>query len=411
MKRKSRRVVGLVLLIGACGIPSLFYLKNRGRKEDKPGPATAQVARRTFASTVLATGAIKPQVGAEVRVGARVSGRVERLLANIGDVVKKGQVIAELEQKDLEAILAQRKAELKTAEAKQSAVETLSPREIEKAAADVAQWEATVTLTKADLGREDHLFKKGFSSQQDRDRAQERLLVAEAQQVAARKALELAQTRYGEDLKQAKSEVERAQAARDTAEVELSYATITAPISGVIGSVSTQEGETVAAGLNAPTFVTIVDLNRLQADTFVDEVDIGRIAPGQKAVFTVDAFPSREFSGRVRAVYPRAVIQENVVNYDVVVQITDTYDGLLRPEMTASVTIFQAARDNVLAIPAKAVKREHGKNVVYVLSDGRAEPCEIKVGWKDAQWLEVVSGLAEGQTILLETQTPKPTQP
>jgi multidrug efflux pump subunit AcrA (membrane-fusion protein) len=411
VKRRNTKIVGLLLPVGAVVAVGLFYLNRPDRKNDNPGQLTAQVVRRSFASSVLATGAIKPQVGAEVRVGARLSGRVERLLANIGDVVKKGQVIAELERKDLEAILAQRKAELKTAEAKLSAVETLSPREIEKAAADVAQWEATVTLTKTELGREDHLFKKGFSPQQDRDRAQERLLVAEAQRVAVGKALELAKTRYAEDLKQAKSEVERVKAALATAQVELSYATITAPISGVIGSVSTQEGETVAAGLSAPTFVTIVDLNRLQVDTFVDEVDIGKIAVGQKVVFTVDSFPSREFAGKAVAIYPKAIIQENVVNYDVIVEITDKYEGLLRPEMTASVTISLEARDNVLAVPAKALRRERGKNVVHIPSNGQVEPREIKVGWRDGQWIEVVSGLEEGQTVLLETQTSKPAQP
>jgi putative ABC transport system ATP-binding protein len=171
-------------------------------------------------------------------------------------------------------------------------------------------------------------------------------------------------------LRQATTDVERTKAALASARVALSYATITAPIAGVVGLASTQEGETVAAGLNAPTFVTIVDLNRLQVDTFVDEVDIGKVKVGQKASFTVDSFPSREFAGQVTAIYPRAVIQENVVNYDVVVEITDKYDGLLRPEMTASVTIQLDARDNVLTVPVKAVKRDHGRNVVFVITGG-----------------------------------------
>ena len=148
------------------------------------------------------------------------------------------------------------------------------------------------------------------------------------------------------------------------------------------------------------------DLGRLQVDTFVDEVDIGKVKVGQKATFTVDSFPSREFAGKVVAIYPKAVIQENVVNYDVVVEITDPYDGLLRPEMTASVTIQLDARENVLAVPVKAVKRERGKSVVYVRSSsGNAQPREVKVGWKDSQWVEIVSGLDEGQTVFLEAPT------
>ena len=371
------------------------------------GTATAKVVRRDLASSVLATGAVKPQVGAEVRVGARISGKVEHLYANIGDVVKKGQVLAELEKADLQAKVNQRSAELEMAEAKLAAVKSLRPREIEKAEADVAQWQATVELNGKDLARQDELLKQDFTSQQARDRAKEQLAVSEARLASVRKALELAKTGYAEDLRQAAADVDRAKAALANDKVQLSYATITAPIDGVIGSVSTQEGETVAAGLNAPTFVTIIDLDRLQVDTFVDEVDIGKIKPGQTATFTVDSFPSREFAGKVVAIYPKALIQENVVNYDVVVEITDPYDGLLRPDMTASVTIFLEARENVLALPVKAVKRERGKSIVYVMSGGTPQPREVKVGWKDTQWVEIVSGLDEGQTVLLESPPPE----
>jgi macrolide-specific efflux system membrane fusion protein len=214
-----------------------------------------------------------------------------------------------------------------------------------------------------------------------------------------------------DDIRTAEATVAAKRAALAGAQARLSYATILAPISGVVASVSTQEGETVAAGLNAPTFLTIIDLARLQVDTFVDEVDIGKIKVGQTATFTVDSFPSREFTGRVVAIYPKAVIQENVVTYDVVVEITGEYDGLLRPEMTASVTIHLDARQGVLAVPAKAVRRERGKSVVYLLNNGRPQQREIKVGWRDSQWIEIVSGLEEGQTVLLEPPaTAKPSE-
>ena len=401
MKRKSRTILVVVFLLAVAGAASWWYWPrgNAGNND----PATAKVVRRDLASTVLATGAVKPQVGAEVRVGARISGKVERLHANIGDQVKREQVLAELEKADLEAKVNQRSAELQMAEAKLAAVKSLRPREIEKAQADVDQWLATVELNHRELGRQEELLKQDFTSQQARDRAKEQLAVSEARLASVRKALELAKTGYEEDLKQALADVDRAKAVLANDKVQLSYATITAPIDGVIGSVSTQEGETVAAGLNSPTFVTIIDLNRLQVDTFVDEVDIGKVRPGQTATFTVDSFPSREFAGKVVAIYPKAVIQENVVNYDVVVEITDPYDGLLRPEMTASVTISLEARKNVLTIPVKAVKRERGKSVVYVPAEGRARAREIKIGWKDSQWVEILSGLDEGQTVLLES--------
>lgn len=350
---------------------------------------------------VLATGAVQPQVGAEVRVGARISGKVQRLRANIGDAVTKGQVIAELEKADLEATVTQRQAELDLDEAKLAAVQSLLPKEIEKAELEASQWQATRNYTEKVLARQKELAEKNAVSQEEYDAAQERFLVAEAQLALAHKSHELATTRYREDMRQAKAEIARAKSALENANVQLSYATITAPIDGVIASVATEEGETVAAGMQAPTFVTIIDLDRLQVDAYVDEVDIGKIQVGQHAVFTVDAFPADEFEGTVTAIYPKAIIQDNVVNYDVVVNVTTPYGDRLRPEMTANVTIFLETRKDVLAVPAKVVRRVRGKNVVYVLAGGQPEEREIKIGWKDNGWIEVAAGLQEGETVLL----------
>ncbi|MCX5642453.1 MAG: efflux RND transporter periplasmic adaptor subunit [Candidatus Omnitrophica bacterium] len=369
------------------------------------------MTKRDLSSVVLATGVVKPQIGAEVRVGARISGKVDRLYANIGDVVKKGQVIAELEKADLEARVQQGAAGLRLAEAKLSALKSLRPVQIKQAEAGVSQWQATVDLNRKDVERAKELFGKNFISRQDLDQAEAQIAVSESQLLSARKALELAIAGYEEDTKQAAAEVEGAKSALTDARVQLSYATITAPIDGVIGSVSTQQGETVAAGLNAPTFVTIINLARLQVDAFVDEVDIGKVKPGQKAVFTVDSFPSREFAGKVAAIYPEAVIQENVVNYDAVVQITDKYSGLLRPEMTASVSVFLETHRNVLTVPVGAVKRDQGKNIVYVLNNGQLQKREIKVGWKDSQGVEILSGLNEGETVSLKPPEMQPKEP
>ena len=309
LKGKRRRTLFITILLCVAAGTGTWWYWPRGN-HGNPGPAAAKVVRRDLASTVLATGAVKPQVGAEVRVGARISGKVERLYANIGGIVKKGQVLAELEKADLEAQVNQRAAECRMAEAKLAAVKSLRPKEIEKARTDVDQWQATVELNRKDLVRQEALFKQDVTPQQARDRAKEQLAVSEAHLASAEKVFDLAKTGYEEDLRQAAAEVERAKAALADATVQLSYATITAPIDGVIGLVSTQEGETVAAGLNAPTFVTIIDLSRLQVDTFVDEVDIGKVTLGQKAIFTVDSFPGREFKGKVVAIYPKAVIQE-----------------------------------------------------------------------------------------------------
>jgi multidrug efflux pump subunit AcrA (membrane-fusion protein) len=397
----TRKVlVALILIAGVVGGVAWWY-RQRSRPSAPDAPDTSRASRRDFSITVEATGEVKPQIGAEVRVGARISGKVVRLHANLRDRVEKGQVIAELEQEELQATVDERRAELQLARADLESVIQLSPRETERAEAEVARWKATVDLAQKELDRQDELLRQEFISQQTRDEAQERLLVAQAQLKASQKTLDVVSTTYAEKKKQASAEIARAEAALVNAETRLSYATITAPISGVIGSVATQEGETVAAGLNAPTFVTIVDLARLQVDAYIDEVDIGKVEVGQQAVFTVDAFPAKEFQGEVVAIYPKAIIQDNIVKYVAAVEIDTPYEGDLRPEMTAAVDIMLESRI-VLAIPTKAVKRESGRNVVYVRGEDGLETRQVKVGWKSGAWVEVVSGLAEGEEVFLE---------
>ncbi|MBC8876323.1 MAG: efflux RND transporter periplasmic adaptor subunit [Planctomycetes bacterium] len=402
MKKNRKRILLIVVLLPL--MVGLGAWWQYGLTDDSANhtPATARVVRSNLSSTVMATGAVKPQVGAEVRVGARMSGKVERLHANIGDVVRKGQVIAELEKTDLEAKVRQREAELRLAEARLSAIKALRPREIDKAAAEVTQWQASVALHQKELARQEKLLEQDFTSRQARDRAREQLAVSQARLAAAGESLGLTQEGYREDLKQARAEVDRATAVLADAKVQLSYATITATINGVIASVSTQEGETVAAGLNAPTFVTIIDLGRLQVDTFVDEVDIGKVEVGQEAMFTVDTFPDREFKGRVSAIYPKAVIQENVVNYDVVVTIAGEYKNLLRPEMTTNVTIFLKTQPDALVIPSGALRRERGRSVVYMQTPDGPKVREVTVGQRTGNRVQILDGLSEGQTVFLE---------
>ncbi len=331
---------------------------------------TVRVILRDLSSTVLATGAVKPQVGAEVRVGARISGKVERLYANIGDQVNKGQVIAELEKADLEAAVARARAEVEVAKAR------------------VADAKARMKLAGLDYQRQQNLNKDDFTSRQAVDKA-----LKEKESAAA-----------GYNL--ATKQLDATRAALQETRVRRSYATITAPISGVIASVSTQQGETVAAGLNAPTFVTIIDLNRIQVDAFVDETDIGKVKIGQKTIFTVDTYPNKEFSGRVSAIYPKAIIQDNVVNYDVVVEIDSSFKELLRPDMTASVTIYQAVRKGVLMLPRNAILRENGRKFVLVqAAKGQLRKKAVQTGASSGNTIEIVSGLTEGDTVVVENKS------
>ena len=349
MRKKYLFIIIFIVLAVLAVLAARRYL---GGKEPKgPEYTTAVVTRRDIGSTVLATGIIKPMVGAEVRVGSRVSGVVKRLRSHIGDLVEEGQVIAELDDAELQAKLNQNIAA------------------VEKAKADLE-------YAKLNLDRQLPLLKKNFASRQQVDVAENAYKVAQAQ------------------LKQAEANVEFAR-------VQLGYAKILAPISGVIASIATQEGETVAASFAAPTFVNIIDLNRLEVQTYVDETDIGKVHEGLEAGFTVDTYADTDFRGKVTAIYPKAVIQDNVVNYIVTFAITDFQGKTLRPEMTANVTIFLAARKNVLAVPTAAVVREQGESYVTILDGDRTERRKIKAGWKDNGYTEITSGVSEGEKVVI----------
>jgi macrolide-specific efflux system membrane fusion protein len=369
--------------------------------------SAVRVQRRDLVSMVAATGKVNAMVGAEVRVGSRVSGRVQHLYANIGDAVRASQILAELEKDDQQALLEQRRAEVKIAEARLSSVEALRPREIKKAEAAFADARATSELADIEFKRQEAQFHRGLVARQVLDMARKEKDVTEARVESATRELELSGQRYAEDLKSAHAQLDQAGAAVRVLEAQISYATIRAPISGIISSVATQEGETVAAGLNSPTFVTIIDLQKLQVDAFVDETDIGKIRVGQKATFTVDSYPDREFNATVQAIYPKAVIMDNVVYYDVVHRIDEPLTGQLRPEMTTNVIISLDARKGVLAVPLHAVSREQGRSVVYMLRDGQPVRQAVKTGWKDPEWIEIVEGLKEGDRVIVRNAPAK----
>jgi multidrug efflux pump subunit AcrA (membrane-fusion protein) len=395
--------VAIPVLAAALVVVGLLAWLRAGDSEEEASDASelVVVAPRTFSTTVVAIGAVKPRIGSEVRVGSRISGRVWKLRANIGDRVKQGQVIAELETAELDALIAQRRAELKLADAKLAAFATLSPEEEARARADVKRLQAEVTLTVEELARQQALLERKLVPRATADAARDRHAAAEAALESAHRTLEWLRAGHTEGRRQAEADVERARAALESAEVDRSFTVLRSPIEGVVASVATQEGETVAAGLNAPTFVTIVDLERLQVNAYVDEVDIGKVATGLRAVFTVDAFPARDFTGRVAAIYPTATIQDNVVKYIVALDIDGQYVGLLRPEMTASVRIELDER-TVLTVPVRAIRQDAGRSVVHVIKGDRPEVRPVRVGWRDGPWAEITNGLAEGERILLD---------
>jgi len=341
-----------IIIVFLFTIIGLILIRCDGKnKVNRSNWQTAEVVRRDVGSTVLATGIVKPMTGAEVRVGSRVYGIVRNLYANIGDNVKKGQLLAELDPTENQAKYNQVKAALDDSR-------------------------ANVEYAEVDLGRKQELLAKNLISQDQIDLAEKTYHIAEAQ-------------------------VRESEANLEYARIQLEYTKIRAPISGVVASVSTQEGETVAANFSAPTFVTIIDLYRLEVWAYVDETDIGRIQEGQRAVFTVDTYTDTDFEGDVTAIYPKADIQDNVVNYVTTITITDSKGKILRPEMTTTVSIYLETRQNVLAIPNGAIRRDKGRKFVYVFQQNQPVQRWVRTGWRDGDYTEIIDGLAEGESVIL----------
>ncbi len=282
-----RKIIIVSALVAA--IATTLVMLARTRPEEAAPRSPSAPARRHTETSVKATGVIKPMIGAEVRVGSRISGVVRQLFVHVGDDVRSGQLLAELDDRDL-----------------------VARRDEAEAALELAT--ANLEYARADLLRKRELNDAGLLAVAEYDLAQRGFAVAEQQSAGARAGLAFAST-------------------------QLDYSKVVAPISGVVASVSTQEGETVTAGFATPTFVTLVDISRLEVWAYVDETDIGRIHIGQDARFTVDTYGEEEFHGRVTAIYPKPEIRDNVVNYVTVIRFDPPRDRILRPEMTTTVRI------------------------------------------------------------------------
>jgi HlyD family secretion protein len=199
----------------------------------------------------------------------------------------------------------------------------------------------------------------------------------------------------------AEQQVTAARASLEYATTQLAYTRIIAPIAGVVASVATQEGETVAANFAAPTFVTLIDLSRLEVWAYVDETDIGRIRTGGNARFTVDTYGDYEFPGRVTAVYPKAEIRDNVVNYVTVVRFEPSRDRILRPDMTTTVRILLETREHVLALPVRAVRRDGDGTFVLTRRGDKIERRPVTTGIRDDNYSEIINGVREGDEVLI----------
>ncbi|MBI2430274.1 MAG: efflux RND transporter periplasmic adaptor subunit [Ignavibacteriales bacterium] len=349
MKKILFASIAITFIAGASYMLVAFSTDQQDDESEQP---FVVVQRKDISQSIIATGIIKPKVGAEVKVGAQVSGVVKNLFVKTGSRVKMNDLLAVIDPR----IYQSQKDKM------------LALREIAAAEKKYAEIE---------VNRQRTLFEQQAISLQQFETASQRFELADAR------------------LKQAGAEYEYA-------DLQLGYTKIFSPIKGVVASISTQEGETVAAGFVSPTFVTIIDLDQLELWTYVDETDIGRIQKGQSVSFTVDTYPGESFEGTVETIYPKAEIQNNVVNYVAVVKITSQHDKILRPEMTATVQTFTRRKEHALAIPKNAVQTENDRMFVTILSNGKAERRYISTGISDKKYYEVLSGVNEKEKVILK---------
>ncbi len=400
----------LVPLVVVAALVTAWLVYKKRSTAAVPLYKTAKVTRGDVAAKVTATGTLSARV--TVQVGAQVSGRVQELLADYNSAVTKGQVIARLDPRLFEAALGRARAASASARA-----------QAQRAKANLAQAERNLT-------RVEKLRAESLASEADLE--------------VARVGVETARA----DVGVASASVAQAAASLREAEVNLGFTTIVSPIDGTVLSRSVDVGQTVAASLSAPVLFTIAqDLRSIQVDTYVAEADVGRLASGMTATFTVDAFPGRKFTGTIREVRNAAQTVQNVVTYDAVLDVPND-DLHLKPGMTANVTFVWAEEKATLLVPNAAFRfkppagatpsgsgawaagsgRRPGggpggpagpggarrrpdadgggesRKTIWLLRDGQLVPRRVEGGVTDGSMTAVLGkDLAEGEEVVLDT--------
>ncbi len=327
---------------------------------------TTKVEAGKITKSITATGTIEPVTS--VTVGTQVSGIVSKLFVDYNSVVKKGQVIAELDKTNLIS-------------------------ELNTAKANLASAESTLKYEQANYNRYKTLYKKGLVSADDYDNALLNYNKAKESVSSSREMVTKAQTNLG-------------------------YATITSPIDGVVLSKSVEEGQTVAASFNTPELFTIAkDLTNMQVVANVDEADIGDVKAGERVTFTVDAYPDDTFEGKVTQVRQEATTTNNVVTYEVVISAPNA-NLKLKPGLTANVTIYTLEKNGVTNVLSKALRftptKEtvngakivdcKGKNKLWTKEGNTFRAHAVTIGITDGTHTEILSGISKGATVITDVK-------
>jgi HlyD family secretion protein len=373
---KKKIIIGGIILI-AVAATAFFLLRNNGGEVKF---RTEKVTKGDIEMAVTATGTVNPVT--TVLVGTQVSGTVKNIYVDFNSPVKKGQLIARIDPALFEAQVNQARANLLSAKAN-----------MDKA-------EATQTDAKRTMERNKELLAKNLIAQSDLDTAGTNYETAKASVSAA------------------KAQIAQSEAALSSAETNLHYTKIISPVDGIVVSRNVDVGQTVAASFQTPTLFSIAqDLTKMQIDTSVDEADIGKVKTEQEVDFTVDAYPDITFKGKVWQIRNAPITVQNVVTYDVVIQVNNP-DLKLKPGMTANVSIIVEMKKDVLKIPNAALRfKLSGKNVlasekrtekkgpgVWILEKDNPKRISVSLGISDGSSTELVSGeIREGQELIVES--------
>ena len=357
---KTLKKIGIaIVVIAVLAVAAFLILRNSEKPQMKY--KTAEIHRGSIVNTVTATGTIEPIV--QVEVGTQVSGIINHIYVDYNSVVKKGEVIAELDKTTLEADLASSSATLQS------------------------------NKTEYEYQEKNFLRIKGLH---------EKKMVSDTD-------YETAEYQYNK----AKSSYEKSQSDITKARQNLEYATIYSPIDGVVIDRAVEEGQTVAASFNTPTLFTIAnDLRQMRVIADVDEADIGGVVEGQQATFTVDAFPEDVFKGSVTQVRLQPTTESNVVTYEVVVDAPNP-DLKLKPGLTANLTIYTMQKDSVLLVPLKALRFQPENapepvadsanpraRVLWMQSPQGLQPVNVTTGDNDGIFAEITGDIKEGDKVV-----------
>ncbi len=387
----------LVAVFAVIGCLAFFSLRALTRTSTTIDPERiARVERMDLARSVVATGKIEPTTKVEIK--SKASGIILKLPVNVGDMVRQGQVICELDQNDLLPRVRQSRAALNMAEAAlKSAQAEYERNKVEAAGPDIP-------FLKRDMERAQQVFREGVIPQSSRDEAEKNYELAVNRQQQAIVNLGVARAAIAK----AEAQVEQSQAALAQSEEDLRNATIVSPIDGIVLSRDREVGDAVSSilvmGSGATLIMTVGDLKEVYVKGKVDESDIGKVYLGQSARIKVESYKDQTFTGKVTKISPMGVEKENVTTFEVRVSISNESRKLLAT-MTANAEIILEEHKGVLVVPEGAIIYKKDRSTEIEIPDATSKDGKKRVpvatGISNGSKMEILKGLSEGQQVVL----------